>query len=106
MRGQALGQMGPSGIREDRPQLSQKLPLREKVSAIVHYAPVLQEEMGGGQPRDALNSTGLQGRLKIWGPSLQGERETLWPGSPGKAMAWGLSDPAGLEVRSAGWNYP
>lgn len=59
----------------------------------------------GGQARNALNSTDLQGLLKTWGISLQGNWETLWPGSPEKAMAWGLSDHAGLEVRFVAWNY-
>lgn len=41
----------------------------------------------GGQARDVLNSTDLQGLLKTWAISLQGDWETLWPGSPEKAMA-------------------
>lgn len=72
-------------------------PPIERPRARVHYALVLQEEKGvSGQARDALNSTDLQGRLKIWGPSLQGDWESLWPGSLGRAMAWGLSDCVGF----------
>lgn len=79
------------GIRAngaERDQRGQSLthpesPPIERPRTRVHYALVLQEEKGvGGQTRDALNCTDLQGRLKIWGPSLQGDWENLWPGSP------------------------